>query len=197
MSICRCQHADRETSQPHEPPQLWVGIKSRISACKERGAYHARTTIVVSPSRDGRKRSARLLQFRQEARFDRLRAFTYSRPRRRPAWQCPIRWTNRSSSAASTGTDDAATGISLEKTHRPRGRRVCRSALRGRGGRRVCRPAPSAKRRSDGVIRFTAARNVAPGNICRNVRSPGADAYDLFREECDESAQQADHFALP
>ena len=35
---------------------------------------------------------------------------------------------------------------------------------------------------SDGVIRFTAAREVAPGEYL-NVKITGADAYDLFGEE--------------
>ena len=72
-------------------------------------------------------------------------------------------------------------GISLEENTARVGEIcevLCEGAEEGMYVGRSIREAPE----SDGVIRFTAAREVAPGEYL-NVKITKADAYDLFGEE--------------
>ena len=155
-------------------------IKSRISACKERGLT-TRTTMIVGFPGETEEAFHELLQFVKEARFDRLGAFTYSPEEGTPGAAMPDQIAEEVKQRRLDELMTLQQGISLEENTA----RVdeicevlCEGAEEGMYVGRSIREAPE----SDGVIRFTAARNVAPGEYL-NVKITGADAYDLFGEE--------------
>ena len=154
-------------------------IKSRIAACRERGLT-TRTTMIVGFPGETEEAFQELLQFVKEARFDRLGAFTYSPEEGTPGAEMPDQIDE---SVKQRRLDELMTlqqGISLEKNTERIGE-VCEVLCEGVEDDmyvgRSMREAPE----SDGVIRFRADGEVAPGKYV-NVRITGADAYDLFGE---------------
>ena len=155
-------------------------IKSRISACKERGLT-TRTTMIVGFPGETEEAFHELLQFVKEARFDRLGAFTYSPEEGTPGAAMPDQVDEAVKQRRLDELMTLQQGISLEENTARVGEIcevLCEGAEEGMFVGRSIREAPE----SDGVIRFTAAREVAPGEYL-NVKITGADAYDLFGEE--------------
>ena len=155
-------------------------IKSRIAACKERGLT-TRTTMIVGFPGETEEAFHELLQFVKEARFDRLGAFTYSPEEGTPGAEMPDQIAEEVKQRRLDELMTLQQGISLEENTARVGEIcevLCEGAEEGMFVGRSIREAPE----SDGVIRFTAARNVAPGEYL-NVKITGADAYDLFGEE--------------
>ena len=155
-------------------------IKSRIAACKERGLT-TRTTMIVGFPGETEEAFHELLQFVKEARFDRLGAFTYSPEEGTPGAAMPDQIAEEVKQRRLDELMTLQQGISLEENTARVGEIcevLCEGAEEGMYVGRSIREAPE----SDGVIRFTAARNVAPGEYL-NVKITGADAYDLFGEE--------------
>ena len=155
-------------------------IKSRISACKERGLT-TRTTMIVGFPGETEEAFCELLQFVKEARFDRLGAFTYSPEEGTPGAAMPDQIAEEVKQRRLDELMTLQQGISLEENTARVGEVcevLCEGAEEGMYVGRSIREAPE----SDGVIRFTAAREVAPGEYL-NVKITGADAYDLFGEE--------------
>ena len=155
-------------------------IKSRISACKERGLT-TRTTMIVGFPGETEEAFHELLQFVKEARFDRLGAFTYSPEEGTPGAAMPDQIAEEVKQRRLDELMTLQQGISLEENTARVGEIcevLCEGAEEGMFVGRSIREAPE----SDGVIRFTAAREVAPGEYL-NVKITGADAYDLFGEE--------------
>ena len=155
-------------------------IKSRISACKERGLT-TRTTMIVGFPGETEEAFCELLQFVKEARFDRLGAFTYSPEEGTPGAEMPDQIAEEVKQRRLDELMTLQQGISLDENTARVGE-ICEVLCEGEEdgafvGRSI-REAPE----SDGVIRFTAARNVAPGEYLQ-VKITGADAYDLFGEE--------------
>ena len=155
-------------------------IKSRISACKERGLT-TRTTMIVGFPGETEEAFHELLQFVKEARFDRLGAFTYSPEEGTPGAAMPDQVDEEVKQRRLDELMTLQQGISLEENTARVGE-ICEVLCEGEEdgafvGRSI-REAPE----SDGVIRFTASREVAPGEYL-NVKITGADAYDLFGEE--------------
>ena len=155
-------------------------IKSRIAACKERGLT-TRTTMIVGFPGETEEAFHELLQFVKEARFDRLGAFTYSPEEGTPGAEMPDQVDEQIKQRRLDELMTLQQGISLEENTARVGE-ICEVLCEGEEdgafvGRSI-REAPE----SDGVIRFTAARNVAPGEYLQ-VKITGADAYDLFGEE--------------
>ena len=155
-------------------------IKSRISACKERGLT-TRTTMIVGFPGETEEAFHELLQFVKEARFDRLGAFTYSPEEGTPGAEMPDQIAEEVKQRRLDELMTLQQGISLEENTARVGEIcevLCEGAEEGMYVGRSIREAPE----SDGVIRFTAAREVAPGEYL-NVKITKADAYDLFGEE--------------
>ena len=155
-------------------------IKSRISACKARGLT-TRTTMIVGFPGETEEAFHELLQFVKEARFDRLGAFTYSPEEGTPGAAMPDQVDEEVKQRRLDELMTLQQGISLEENTARVGEIcevLCEGAEEGIFVGRSIREAPE----SDGVIRFTAAREVAPGEYL-NVKITGADAYDLFGEE--------------
>ena len=155
-------------------------IKSRISACKERGLT-TRTTMIVGFPGETEEAFHELLQFVKEARFDRLGAFTYSPEEGTPGAEMPDQVDEEVKQRRLDELMTLQQGISLEENTARVGEIcevLCEGAEEGMYVGRSIREAPE----SDGVIRFTAAREVAPGEYL-NVKITKADAYDLFGEE--------------
>ena len=155
-------------------------IKSRISACKKRGLT-TRTTMIVGFPGETEEAFRELLQFVKEARFDRLGAFTYSPEEGTPGAEMPDQVDEEVKQRRLDELMTLQQGISLEENTARVGEIcevLCEGAEEGMYVGRSIREAPE----SDGVIRFTAAREVAPGEYL-NVKITGADAYDLFGEE--------------
>ena len=155
-------------------------IKSRISACKERGLT-TRTTMIVGFPGETEEAFRELLQFVKEARFDRLGAFTYSPEEGTPGAEMPDQVDEEVKQRRLDELMTLQQGISLEENTARVGEIcevLCEGAEEGMYVGRSIREAPE----SDGVIRFTAAREVAPGEYL-NVKITKADAYDLFGEE--------------
>ena len=155
-------------------------IKSRIAACKERGLT-TRTTMIVGFPGETEEAFHELLQFVKEARFDRLGAFTYSPEEGTPGAEMPDQIAEEVKQRRLDELMTLQQGISLEENTARVGEIcevLCEGAEEGMFVGRSIREAPE----SDGVIRFTAAREVAPGEYL-NVKITGADAYDLFGEE--------------
>lgn len=155
-------------------------IKSRISACKERGLT-TRTTMIVGFPGETEEAFHELLQFVKEARFDRLGAFTYSPEEGTPGAAMPDQIAEEVKQRRLDELMTLQQGISLEENTARVGEIcevLCEGAEEGMFVGRSIREAPE----SDGVIRFTAAREVAPGEYL-NVKITKADTYDLFGEE--------------
>ena len=155
-------------------------IKSRISACKARGLT-TRTTMIVGFPGETEEAFHELLQFVKEAHFDRLGAFTYSPEEGTPGAAMPDQIAEEVKQRRLDELMTLQQGISLEENTARVGEIcevLCEGAEEGMYVGRSIREAPE----SDGVIRFTATRNVAPGEYL-NVKITGADAYDLFGEE--------------
>lgn len=155
-------------------------IKSRISACKARGLT-TRTTMIVGFPGETEEAFRELLQFVKEARFDRLGAFTYSPEEGTPGAAMPDQVDEQVKQRRLDELMTLQQGISLEENTARVGEIcevLCEGAEEGMYVGRSIREAPE----SDGVIRFTAAREVAPGEYL-NVKITKADAYDLFGEE--------------
>ena len=155
-------------------------IKSRIAACKERGLT-TRTTMIVGFPGETEEAFHELLQFVQEARFDRLGAFTYSPEEGTPGAEMPDQIAEEVKQRRLDELMTLQQGISLEENTARVGEIcevLCEGTEDGLYVGRSIREAPE----SDGVIRFTAAREVAPGEYI-NVKITKADAYDLFGEE--------------
>ena len=155
-------------------------IQSRISACKERGLT-TRTTMIVGFPGETEEAFRELLQFVKEARFDRLGAFTYSPEEGTPGAAMPDQVDEQVKQRRLDELMTLQQGISLEENTARVGEIcevLCEGAEEGMYVGRSIREAPE----SDGVIRFTASREVAPGEYLQ-VKITGADAYDLFGEE--------------
>ena len=154
-------------------------IKSRMAACRERGLT-TRTTMIVGFPGETEEAFEELLQFVKETRFDRLGAFTYSPEEGTPGAEMPDQIPEEVKQRRLDALMTLQQGISLEKNTGRVGevcKVLCEGTEEGMYVGRSIREAPE----SDGVIRFSAARDVAPGEYVR-VKITGADAYDLFGE---------------
>ena len=155
-------------------------IKSRLKKCRELGIT-VRTTMIVGFPGETEEEFQELLDFVREARFDRLGAFAYSLEEDTPAaimdGQIPEEVKLKRlddimmlQQAISQELNEARVG-DIEEV-------LCEGFEDGAYYGRSRKEAPE----SDGVIRFLAQREIAPGEYVR-VRIKDAEAYDLFGEE--------------
>ena len=154
-------------------------IKNRIAECKRRGLT-MRTTMIVGFPGETDAQFQELMDFVQDARFDRLGAFTYSPEEGTPA----ARMKNQIDESVKVERLDQLMmlqqGISMELLQARIGTE-CEVLVEGRDedgwyGRSILE-APE----SDGCIHLTAQRALTPGTYVR-ARITGADAYDLTAE---------------
>ena len=154
-------------------------IKNRIAECKRRGLT-MRTTMIVGFPGETDAQFQELMDFVQDARFDRLGAFTYSPEEGMPA----ARMKNQIDEEVKAQRLDQLMmlqqGISMELLQARVGTE-CEVLVEGRDedgwyGRSILE-APE----SDGCIHLTAQRALTPGTYVR-ARITGADAYDLTAE---------------
>jgi len=155
-------------------------IKSRIERCKQLGIT-LRTTMILGFPGETEEEFIELMDFVREARFDRLGAFAYSAEE------------DTAAAVMDDQIDEAVKirrldelmmkqqGISMELNEQRIGEEcevLCEGFEDGTYYGRSRKEAPE----SDGVIRFTAQREIMPGEYL-NVRIIAAEAYDLYGEE--------------
>ena len=155
-------------------------IKSRIARCKQLGIT-LRTTMILGFPGETEEEFIELMDFVREARFDRLGAFAYSAEE------------DTAAAVMDDQIDEAVKirrldelmmmqqGISMELNEQRIGEEcevLCEGFEDGTYYGRSRKEAPE----SDGVIRFTAQREIMPGEYL-NVRIIAAEAYDLYGEE--------------
>jgi len=155
-------------------------IKSRIERCKQLGIT-LRTTMILGFPGETEEEFIELMDFVREARFDRLGAFAYSAEE------------DTAAAVMDDQIDEAVKirrldelmmmqqGISMELNEQRIGEEcevLCGGFEDGAYYGRSRKEAPE----SDGVIRFTAQREIMPGEYL-NVRIIAAEAYDLYGEE--------------
>lgn len=157
-------------------------IRSRIRECHERGII-TRTTFIVGFPGETDEQFAELLKFTQDARFDRMGAFTYSAEEGTPAAVMPDQIDEEVKQARLDQLMMLQQSISAELMAERVGT-TCEVLVEGMDeygwyGRSMYE-APE----SDGCIHLTTERELEPGEYVM-VRITDADAYDLTGEVLD------------
>ncbi len=173
------QHIDDDMLRRMNRRGSAAWIKSRLAACRARGLT-TRTTMIVGFPGETQEAFCDLLRFVKETRFDRLGAFAYSPEEGTPGAEMPGQIDEAVKRRRLDELMTLQQGISLERNQERVGE-VCEVLCEGMEedmytGRSI-REAPE----SDGAIRFTAGREIAPGEYIR-VKITGAEAYDLYGE---------------
>ena len=173
------QHIDDDMLRRMNRRGSAAWIKSRLAACRARGLT-TRTTMIVGFPGETEEAFHELLRFVQETRFDRLGAFAYSPEEGTPGAEMPDQIDEAVKRRRLDELMTLQQGISLERNQERVGEVcevLCEGMEEGMYTGRSIREAPE----SDGAIRFTAGRGIAPGEYIR-VRITGAEAYDLYGE---------------
>ncbi len=155
-------------------------IKSRIEKCKQLGIT-LRTTMILGFPGETEEEFCELMDFVREARFDRLGAFAYSAEDDTPAAEMEEQIDEDVKIRRLDQLMMMQQGISMELNEERVGEEcevLCEGFEDGLYYGRSRKEAPE----SDGAIRFTAQREIMPGEYVM-VKIVGAEAYDLYGEE--------------
>ena len=155
-------------------------IKSRIEKCRQLGIT-LRTTMIVGFPGETEEEFQELMDFVRWARFDRLGAFAYSPEEDTPAAAMPdqidqetkYRWLDQLMMLQQE--------ISME-INESRVGEECTVLCEGWEDGLYYGRSPKEAPESDGNIRFTAQREIQPGEYVK-VKILSAEAYDLYGEE--------------
>lgn len=155
-------------------------IKSRVKKCQDMGIT-MRTTLIVGFPGETEEEFAELMEFIRDARFDRMGAFAYSVEEGTVAAEMDGQIDAKVKNRRLDDIMMLQQGISLENNAKRVGEVcevLCEGFEDGAYFGRSMREAPDA----DGVIKFTAQREIMPGEYLY-VKILDYDAYDLFGEE--------------
>ena len=170
----------RRHAAPHEPPRKRRVDQEPPRGLQGAGADHAHHDDRRLSRGDSRRRSANFSGLCKETRFDRLGAFAYSPEEGTPGAEMPDQIDEAVKRRRLDELMTLQQGISLERNQERVGEVcevLCEGMEEGMYTGRSIREAPE----SDGAIRFTAGREIAPGEYIR-VKITGAEAYDLYGE---------------
>lgn len=155
-------------------------IKTRIEKCKQLGIT-LRTTMILGFPGETEEEFCELMDFVREARFDRLGAFAYSAEDDTAAAEMDCQIDEEVKLRRLDELMMMQQGISMELNEERIGEEcevLCEGFEDGTYYGRSRKEAPE----SDGAIRFTADREILPGEYVM-IRIIGAEAYDLYGEE--------------
>ena len=155
-------------------------IKSRIEKCRQLGVT-LRTTMIVGFPGETEEEFQELMDFVRWARFDRLGAFAYSPEEDTPAAAMPDQIDQETRYRRLDQLMMLQQEISME-INESRGGEECTVLCEGWEDGLYYGRSPKEAPESDGNIRFTAQREIQPGEYVK-VKILSAEAYDLYGEE--------------
>ena len=155
-------------------------IKSRIEKCRQLGIT-LRTTMIVGFPGETEEEFQELMDFVRWARFDRLGAFAYSPEEDTPAAAMPDQIDQETKYRRLDQLIMLQQEISME-INESRVGEECTVLCEGWEDGLYYGRSPKEAPESDGNIRFTAQREIQPGEYVK-VKILSAEAYDLYGEE--------------
>ena len=155
-------------------------IKSRIEKCRQLGVT-LRTTMIVGFPGETEEEFQELMDFVRWARFDRLGAFAYSPEEDTPAAGMPDQIDPETKYRRLDQLMMLQQEISME-INESRVGEECTVLCEGWEDGLYYGRSPKEAPESDGNIRFTAQREIQPGEYVK-VKILSAEAYDLYGEE--------------
>lgn len=155
-------------------------IKSRIEKCRQLGIT-LRTTMIVGFPGETEEEFQELMDFVRWARFDRLGAFAYSPEEDTPAAVMPDQIDRETKYRRLDQLMMLQQEISME-INESRVGEECTVLCEGWEDGLYYGRSPKEAPESDGNIRFTAQREIQPGEYVK-VKILSAEAYDLYGEE--------------
>ena len=155
-------------------------IKSRIEKCRQLGVT-LRTTMIVGFPGETEEEFQELMDFVRWARFDRLGAFAYSPEEDTPAAAMPGQIDQETKYRRLDQLMMLQQEISME-INESRVGEECTVLCEGWEDGLYYGRSPKEAPESDGNIRFTAQREIQPGEYVK-VKILSAEAYDLYGEE--------------
>ena len=155
-------------------------IKSRIEKCRQLGVT-LRTTMIVGFPGETEEEFQELMDFVRWARFDRLGAFAYSPEEDTPAAAMPDQIDQETKYRRLDQLMMLQQEISME-INESRVGEECTVLCEGWEDGLYYGRSPKEAPESDGNIRFTAQREIQPGEYVK-VKILSAEAYDLYGEE--------------
>ena len=155
-------------------------IKSRIEKCRQLGVT-LRTTMIVGFPGETEEEFQELMDFVRWARFDRLGAFAYSPEEDTPAAVMPDQIDRETKYRRLDQLMMLQQEISME-INESRVGEECTVLCEGWEDGLYYGRSPKEAPESDGNIRFTAQREIQPGEYV-TVKILSAEAYDLYGEE--------------
>ena len=155
-------------------------IKSRIEKCRQLGIT-LRTTMIVGFPGETEEEFQELMDFVRWARFDRLGAFAYSPEEDTPAAVMPDQIDQETKYRRLDQLMILQQEISME-INESRVGEECTVLCEGWEDGLYYGRSPKEAPESDGNIRFTAQREIQPGEYVK-VKILSAEAYDLYGEE--------------
>ena len=155
-------------------------IKSRIEKCRQLGVT-LRTTMIVGFPGETEEEFQELMDFVRWARFDRLGAFAYSPEEDTPAAAMPDQIDQETKYRRLDQLMMLQQEISME-INESRVGEDCTVLCEGWEDGLYYGRSPKEAPESDGNIRFTAQREIQPGEYVK-VKILSAEAYDLYGEE--------------
>ncbi|MDO4389247.1 MAG: 30S ribosomal protein S12 methylthiotransferase RimO [Eubacteriales bacterium] len=155
-------------------------IKSRIEKCRQLGIT-LRTTMIVGFPGETEEEFQELMDFVRWARFDRLGAFAYSPEEDTPAAAMPGQIDQETKYRRLDQLMMLQQEISME-INESRVGEECTVLCEGWEDGLYYGRSPKEAPESDGNIRFTAQREIQPGEYVK-VKILSAEAYDLYGEE--------------
>ena len=155
-------------------------IKSRIEKCRQLGIT-LRTTMIVGFPGEPEEEFQELMDFVRWARFDRLGAFAYSPEEDTPAAAMPDQIDQETKYRRLDQLMMLQQEISME-INESRVGEECTVLCEGWEDGLYYGRSPKEAPESDGNIRFTAQREIQPGEYVK-VKILSAEAYDLYGEE--------------
>lgn len=155
-------------------------IKSRIEKCRQLGVT-LRTTMIVGFPGETDEEFQELMDFVRWARFDRLGAFAYSPEEDTPAAVMPDQIDQETKYRRLDQLMMLQQEISME-INESRVGEECTVLCEGWEDGLYYGRSPKEAPESDGNIRFTAQREIQPGEYVK-VKILSAEAYDLYGEE--------------
>ena len=155
-------------------------IKSRIEKCRQLGIT-LRTTMIVGFPGETEEEFQELMDFVRWARFDRLGAFAYSPEEDTPAAVMPDQIDRETKYRRLDQLMMLQQEISMD-INESRVGEECTVLCEGWEDGLYYGRSPKEAPESDGNIRFTAQREIQPGEYVK-VKILSAEAYDLYGEE--------------
>ena len=155
-------------------------IKSRIEKCRQLGIT-LRTTMIMGFPGETEEEFQELMDFVRWARFDRLGAFAYSPEEDTPAAVMPDQIDQETKYRRLDQLMMLQQEISME-INESRVGEECTVLCEGWEDGLYYGRSPKEAPESDGNIRFTAQREIQPGEYVK-VKILSAEAYDLYGEE--------------